>query len=523
VKQVLHIFSKDVRHFWCEAAVSIALVIAFGWNEVRGWGHDSDMLVGIGGVFSSRFLSGLVVVLLPIAWSFLIVRAIQGESLVGDRQFWITRPYEWKKLLVSKVLFVLIFVNLPLLILDLFLLARAGFTPARYIVGLIWMQGLIILFFVLPVIALATVTATLAQLLLGVLVIVLYMVGMVELSQLIPSSSFSSSADSLSAILLISTSLAVVVLQYARRKTTSSRLLILGLGGAILLILVATPYRTIVAREYPQNIERQPPFQLGLLAPKTSAAPTAAVAEKDVEIRMPLSVSGIAPESIVLLDGVLVTIEASNGLHWDSGWRSPGIFLFPDQKSTQIDFTLKRDLFERLKLTPARVEISLAFTLFHDKDRRDFVTPHGKFPISGVGLCTAEMQFLQRIQCLAPLRGPSFLVITADMSASTCPLLEGETPASPGEIARGWIQNGGSEPAEFGISPVMEVDLYLSYWNRSSKQRGPGICPGTPIVLSNPELVLRNQTALHVDGVRLAEYRQQPLSFEFSGVSIRHR
>jgi hypothetical protein len=256
------------------------------------------------------------------------------------------------------------FVNLPLLILDLFLLARAGFTPARYIVGLIWMQGLIILFFVLPVIALATVTATLAQLLLGVLVIVLYMVGMVELSQLIPSSSFSSPADSLSAILLIGTSLAVVVLQYARRKTASSRLLILGLGGALLLILVATPDRTIVAREYQQNKEQQPPFQLGLLAPETSAAPTAAVEEKDIEIRMPLSVSGIAPESIVLLDGVLVTIEASNGLHWDSGWKSPGIFLFPDQKSTQVDFTLKRDLFERVKLTPARVEISLAFTLF---------------------------------------------------------------------------------------------------------------------------------------------------------------
>jgi len=466
-------------------------------------------------------LSGLVVVLLPIAWSFLIVRAIQGESLVGDRQFWITRPYEWKKLLASKVLFVLIFVNLPLLILDICLLARAGFTPANYIVGLVWMQGLIILFFELPVVALATVTATLAQLLLGVLVIVLYIVGMAELAQQVPSSSFSSPADSLSAILLIGTSLAVVLLQYARRKTTSSRLLILGLGGAILLIVIATPYRTIVAREYPRNTERQPPFQLGLLAPE--APTTAAVEEKNVEIRMPLSVSGIAPESIVSLDGVLVTIEASNGLRWDSGWKSPGIFLFPDQKSTQIDFTLKRDLFERLKLTPARVEVSLAFTLFHDKDRKDFVTPHEKFPVPGVGLCTAEMQFLQRIQCLAPLRGPTFLMIMADMSESTCPLLEGETPASPGEIARGWIQNGGTEPAEFGISPVKEVDLYLSYWNRAPNRRGPGICPGTPIVLSNPELVLRNQTALHLDGVRLAEYRQQPLSFQFGGVSIRHR
>jgi len=29
---------------------------------------------------------------------------VHAESLVGDRQFWITRPYEWKKLLTAKAL-----------------------------------------------------------------------------------------------------------------------------------------------------------------------------------------------------------------------------------------------------------------------------------------------------------------------------------------------------------------------------------------------------------------------------------
>jgi len=142
MKQVLSIFLKDVRHYWGESAASIALVVAFGWNEVRGWAHEDHVAVGIGGLFSYRFLSGLVVVLVPIAWSFLAVRVIQSESLVGDRQFWVTRPYEWKELLAAKVLFVLTFVNLPLLVLDVFLLKKAGFTPTNYKIGLLWSGNL---------------------------------------------------------------------------------------------------------------------------------------------------------------------------------------------------------------------------------------------------------------------------------------------------------------------------------------------------------------------------------------------
>jgi hypothetical protein len=74
----------------------------------------------------------------------LAVRVVQGESLVGDRQFWVTRPYEWKKLLLSKFLFLLVFLNLPLLILDVVLLAIAKFSPLHYAVGLLWMQLLIL-------------------------------------------------------------------------------------------------------------------------------------------------------------------------------------------------------------------------------------------------------------------------------------------------------------------------------------------------------------------------------------------
>jgi energy-coupling factor transporter ATP-binding protein EcfA2 len=76
-----------------------------------------------------EFIWGILPGLVPIAWCVLIARGVQAENLVGDRQFWVTRPYDWYKLLAAKVLFVIVFVNLPLFIVDLILSAR-GRVPA---------------------------------------------------------------------------------------------------------------------------------------------------------------------------------------------------------------------------------------------------------------------------------------------------------------------------------------------------------------------------------------------------------
>ncbi len=520
MNQIWNIFRKDCRHYWREASVSLALLAAFGWNDVRGWTRGEYLAAGIGGLFSYNFLSGLTDFLVPISWAFLVVRVIQGESLVGDRQFWLTRPYEWKKLLAAKVIFSLVFVNCPLLILDVFLLSKAGFTPTKYVIGLLWMQLMIVLFFLLPTIALATVTASLVQTLLALLFIALYLVGMAALATQIPSSDFSGPSDSLLASLFIGVCLAVILTQYVRRNTFKSRLLIVGLAAAILILLVATPYRVLVAREWPQlSAGQQQPFQLGILPAETSASAIAPPDEKEVELQVPLSLTGLSSESIVIVNGILVTIDAPDGLRWDSGWKSPGIFLFPEQKNTRVDFTLKRKLFERMQSSRVNLRLYVAFTLFRDKDRRQFVVPRDKFVLSNVGLCSAEPGYVPTIHCLAPLRQPSFLLLTTDMSAYTCPLGKGESPASAGELARGWSQNRGSEPAELGISPVATFNLYLAHSNGSSNKRlGDGICPGTAIVLSNPEPLFRNQIALQADGVRLAEYRLQPLRLTFGNV-----
>jgi hypothetical protein len=112
MKQIVHIFRKDLRHHWPEVLVSLALLIAFTWDEPSQWLPDREIME------ASRlhsFVYGSLLVLLVLSWGLLIVRVIQSERLAGDRQYWITRPVEWKKLLAAKLLFIAVFADAPLL------------------------------------------------------------------------------------------------------------------------------------------------------------------------------------------------------------------------------------------------------------------------------------------------------------------------------------------------------------------------------------------------------------------------
>jgi hypothetical protein len=524
MKQIWNIFRKDFRRFWRESAVSLALLIAYARNEVHGWSGERNLLAsaGLGRLFTYQFLSGLVDVLLPVAWSFLIVRVVQGEALVGDRQFWITRPYEWKKLLAAKVLFIALTMNVPLLITGVFLLAKAGFPPGHYVGGLLWMQLLISLALIMPVATLATVTASVVQLILAALGVVLYMIGVAALASVIPSSSFSDPADLLVLILLIATCVAVILWQYARRKTAGSRWLIAGLALTTVVFVAAAPYNAIVNHQFPQLRPGEPlPVQLALLPAHASG--DVDVPDKEIVIQIPFEASGIADNSIVVVSGVKVFLKAPNGLRWNSGWESPGIQLFPDQKSMQISFTLKKNLFEQVKSYPVEARISLALTVYRDNNPRKFVTPRGEFLMPDMGLCSAEMSYRREMHCRMPLRTPSSILITSDLSATTCPAMGQESRAEALEIARNWHQNSDSGPAEFGISPVKTLDLFLWAQHASRRQTISGICPGTPLILSSPELERRIGTDLEINSLHLADYREVSPEFSRFGIVVRQK
>ena len=515
MNQVWNIFRKDFRHHWREITASVALLVGFTWVEIRSWTEQYRMAYG-GASAAYEILSGLVVPLVPISWMFLIVRAVQGESLVGDRQFWVTRPYDWKKLAAAKVLFVLAFVSLPLLLADIFLLAMAGFRPWSYLVGLLWMQLMWVLILFLPTAALAAVTAGIGQMLLALLFIVLYFIGMAALSSAIPNSSFQEVNGVLYLLLTFVTAFAVLLLQYSRRRTTLSRWLIVGLTVVIILISLAAPYRTLILRKYPLAAAADFPLQFTPIPTHAPAPEDAMFNGGSVPLSLPFSLSGLPKDSFVQLDGYMLTLTNAQGGHWDSGWETLSPLFFPEQRTTSIDVNLRRDEFDRMKSSPVNAHLLLAFTLYHDRNQRPFTVPRGEFALPDLGLCSTgpgRWNTISGINCRTPLRSPTFLLVTSEVATSTCAMPKtGAAAPAPGDLARGHVRNTDSGPAEPGISPVKIVAVYLtdSYPQQPghSWTSSPGICPGSPVTLSNPEETGHRRLEFEFDNVSLADYQR---------------
>ena len=120
MRQTWHIFLKDARRLRYEVIVMLALTAAYAWSQ----GHSGPIPT----MRTLRLMQAANILrayLLPMAWWFLASLAVYGESLPGNRQFWVTRPYRWTSLLGAKLLFLVAFVSLPLLLADCFILAHA--------------------------------------------------------------------------------------------------------------------------------------------------------------------------------------------------------------------------------------------------------------------------------------------------------------------------------------------------------------------------------------------------------------
>jgi hypothetical protein len=345
---------------------------------------------------------------------------------------------------------------------------------------------------------------------LALLAIGAYIAGIAALASYIPSAGFSSGSEALQGAILIGAIGAcsvVVVWQYARRRTSKSRGVLIGAAAAILIIVVAAPYRTLVAHEYPlAGAGQELPVQLALdpgKPPTPDVAPDMEKIEKSVEVRLPLSVSGIAEGSAVSVDGAMLTIQAPDGLQWNSGWKRSYLHLLPNQPRSHLDFELKKDFFERVKSSGVKAQLSFALSAFHDKDARQVVATSGEFAVPDVGLCSIEPEYsTSSVRCRYPFRSPSLLATIAS-STTTCTPSEDE-PLPQGKTAHDWNGSTDSGP----ISPVGTINLYFWRWDGDEDYKtSPAVCPGTPLVVSMEEEGPHTRLELETSGLHLADYR----------------
>src|SRR5215467_2652162 len=138
--QILYIFRKDIRRHWPEILISLALLALYTNRALHPWTDLRDYYPMSRSVYFFFVTGEYIAAVLVIFWLFLVIRVVQGESLVGDRQWWTTKPYVWWQLLLAKLLFVVVFICVPLFHVQLFLLHYFKFPILRNILPLFWMQ-----------------------------------------------------------------------------------------------------------------------------------------------------------------------------------------------------------------------------------------------------------------------------------------------------------------------------------------------------------------------------------------------
>jgi hypothetical protein len=229
-----------------------------------------------------------------------------------------------------------------------------------------------------------------------------------------------------------------------------------------------------------------------------------------VEVYLPFTVSGLSDDSVLIVGGINVSLDSADGAHWNSDWRPSGTTIFPEQEQVSLPFTLKKELYERIKVQPVKAVISLALSSYRDEDKHNFVVSDGRFSLPEGGLCMAEASFSRTLNCQFPLRGPSSLLMTGDLSETTCPARRDEIRAPAGTLSREWLRNPDSAPAEFGIDPIVNSAIYFRPSNILDRSWITGVCPGTPVALSHPRWMRRFRITLELSGIRLSDYFSEP-------------
>jgi len=516
--QIVHIFHKDIRRHWREIVLSLGILALFAWNEPSKWMPRTFRE----SMFREMF-SGWLAPMVAISWLFLILRVVHSESLAGDRQFWVTRPYEWKNLLTAKALFLLTFINVPLFGAQVFLLWKAGFASSRFMTGLLWAQLMWIVILIVPMTTLATVTSSFGQTVLVVLGILLSLIGLSVLSSEIPNPGISILRlipQWLPTSILLGVFVVILVRQYARRKTQQSRLLLIGAAAAVLVITEEMPPQAFTAKAFLQpSPGQQLPVQLSFDPAKPSAAEGVPMKDR-VQIRIPLLVSGIAQNSAVSIDGTMIDIEAPGGLHWNSGWNRSFSELLPAQPTTETYFAVDKAFFEQVKSTSAKVHISFALTAFGPTEVRRVAATADAFAVPGGALCAIHPENRDLLRCRSPLKTP-FLAVSTRSEETTCLISGKEKTVPPGTVFYAWNRSWNPTPANFGLSPVELFDLSFFHWPRMNEDfRASSLCTGTPLTFSVLEEGQQTKSELTIDGLRLADYQLMDRGQHATGIGI---
>jgi ABC-type transport system involved in multi-copper enzyme maturation permease subunit len=350
-----------------------------------------------------EFLAGLMVALLPASWWVLIARVIHEERLIGDTQFWITRPYEWKKLLAAKLLFLAAFIYLPFLIAESLLLAEAGFNPLVYLPGLLLKSLLFVSFFVLSLSALAAVTSNFARMtltMLGALVgITVFFVLLFLLFGTRANEIHNVFGSQLCLALFVLVCAAAIVLQYALRKAWLARLVLIALPILIAAVTAVSPDQLLMDHRYPVSAVQAADAQIDALLQLAYSPETPhhghsiqnMGAKVWIGVIIPLAESGVAEGSMINLNALRAEFTAPDGTHWNSAWQNAGeVSLLAGENHPNASIMMPIEFYRKFQSMPLSVHLTFAITQARAGQPITIPLSAGDFTVADFGICSPK-------------------------------------------------------------------------------------------------------------------------------------
>lgn len=513
MQQILHIFKKDIRRHWPEIVISLALLGLYA--KLMTHSADYHEKIGPDHIPWEEITASSLIPLMIIFWIFLTSRVVQSERLVGDTQWWITKPYEWWKLLTAKEVFLLAFIGAPLFLVQLYLLHNAGFAIHSHLLGVVRMQIALAFILFLPAVALASLTKNLGQALIVLpIVFILFSTITSQLSR-VPNSGMSSAVQGLGeikSVLLFGAIIGAAGWQYARRKIWPSRGFLAAGAAVVILISAFTPYAMFVDRKYPMLESKDAPAQISaaILPKSTKTAPQWLDRMSEVPLTIPINTSKVPAGEVVIVDGIRLTMETASGTKWQPGWTSQGMILWPEGGQNQISSQIDRKMFDQLKSQTGTLHIEFALTEYQPQEARDLVLRGGEFADPSLGLCEFSPRNPSVIMCRRPFHIPSFIA-TFDPSQASCPLPADDNAIPEVKISHAWFPPTNEDSAGLGLNPVETYPLIFGSRqmvftsDKHQRQMTVYLCPGAKVTLAKPHAVHHVRINVDLNNIALQD------------------
>lgn len=497
MRQVFHIFWKDVRLYWIEIAATLSVTALFVWLYPISWGDSPTISVW-------PWVPGATAALLPVSWLVMITRVIHAESLVGERQFWITRPYLWPQLAGAKALFLVAFLYTPFFLAQCLLLREAGLHPLAQLSGLLFNLLLATGIAVLPMACLAAVTSNFGKTMLALLGLILFVGAVAYLDSILPTSSGTDFVgDELSFVVAVSVFLAVLFVQYSRRSTALAWTLLAGLAVTFSVIGLAGPEEWAVKIVYPESTTATGPRLAFRQVASVSSTTSDAADPREVTIAFPIAMEGLAPDAAVRMDDARVRFTSANGVRWTSYWQDASATWLPGEPGGMVSLKVSRSFYDRMKDTPVTAEISAALTLLKAGNVTRLTLTANRFELPGGSLCRTSGSWEMDLSCLSPMRQPPLMLIGTRFTTEDC---SAAPPSNDGDSGLAWLGTLDTQPAEFGLTSVWETSGWFRRFSSANSSQRQHLCTGSQLSIVPYTVVSRNQQTIMSEPLTLKSF-----------------